>query len=334
MTGLSFNKHQARTIAGILFSIITLAALILYVDAGKVLSALREVRLIRLIPVLIMLIISLLSRAISWRYTLQKRITLWKSFLFVNAGYFANTVLPFRLGEFTRAFLLLPSGFSFWEGFPTIVLERMFDVLFTVGLFLTGLSFALGFSHSMIYAYILASVVLVGLILLVLVIRYQDPFISWLENIPIPWLNFKEWLIEKIRFMISGLNILKEPYRVLLVFIGIGLSWATSLIYQFILLRVFIPEAQFGWIIFVLGVLGLGISIPSSPGNIGIFEASITLALSAFGVDQSRAFGFALTSHIIHIVMTTLFGAYALVREGIDLGEIWRLGLARKKEVE
>ena len=61
-------------------------------------------------------------------------------------------------------------------------------------------------------------------------------------------------------------------------------------------------------------------------------EASITLALSVFGVDQSRAFSFALISHITHVAMTTIFGVYALAREGIDLGEIWRLGLEGKKE--
>jgi uncharacterized protein (TIRG00374 family) len=238
------------------------------------------------------------------------------------------------MGEFTRAFLLLPSGLSFWEGLPTVVLERMIDVLFTVGLFLTGLSLALGFSQGIIYAYVVAVIVLFGLIFLVMIIRHQDSFMSWLERISIPWLALKEWVIDKTRLMISGFNILKEPSQVLLVIIGIGISWGTSLIYQFILLRTFIPEAHFSWIVFALGALGLGVSIPSSPGNIGLYEASITLALSAFGVDQSRAFSFALTSHIIHITMTTLFGAYALTREGIQLGEIWRLGLEEKKEEE
>jgi len=332
MTGLTSVKHKTRIITGILISIIALAVLVWYVDAEEVLSALRQVNPIRLIPVFGLLFVSLVSRALSWRVILQKRIAFWKSFLYVNTGYFVNSILPFRMGEFARAFLLLPSGLGFWEGLPTVVLERMFDVLFTVGLFLTGLSFALGFSQGIIYAYVLAAVVLIGLILLVLIIKYQDTFLTWLERFSIPWLSLKEWLIDKIRFMISGLNILKEPSQVLFVFLGIGISWGTSLIYQYILLKVFVPEAQFGWIVFALGALGLGVSIPSSPGNIGLYEASITLALSAFGVDQSRAFSFALASHIIHITMTTLFGAYALGREGIHLGEIWRMGLEGKKE--
>lgn len=331
---MAIDKHKARIITSVLISIIALAVLVWYVDIGDVISALRQVSLVRLIPVLTLLIISLVSRAMSWRVILQNRITVWKSFLFINAGYFVNSILPFRMGEFTRTFLLLPSGFRFWEGLPTVVLERMFDVLFTVGLFLTGLSFALGFSQGIIYAYVLAAVVLMGLVLLVLIIKYQDSFFSYLERISIPWMKLKEWLIEKSRLMISGLNILKKPSQVLLVFLGIGISWGTSLAYQYILLKIFVPEAEFAWIVFTLGALGLGVAIPSSPGSIGLFEASITLALSAFGVDQSRAFSFALTSHIIHITMTTLFGSYALVREGIQLGEIWRLGLEGKKEAE
>ena len=329
---MTVDKHKTRMIAGILISVIVVAVLVRFIDTGEVLSVLGQVDLVRLIPVLILLIISLVSRAISWRTILQDRITVWKSFLIINAGYFVNTVLPFRIGEFARAFLLLPSDFRFWEGLPTVVLERMFDVLFTVGLFLTGLSFALGFSQGIVYAYVLVAVVLTGLVLLMLVIRYQDSFLSWLERISFPWANLKEWLIDKIRFMISGLSILKDPSQVLLVFVGIGISWGTALVYQYILLRVFVPEAQFVWIVFALGALGLGVSIPSSPGNIGLYEASITLALSAFGVDQSRAFSFALISHITHVTITTLFGVYALAREGVHLGEIWRFGLEGKKE--
>jgi uncharacterized membrane protein YbhN (UPF0104 family) len=208
----------------------------------------------------------------------------------------------------------------------------MFDVLFTVGLFLAGLSFVLGTSYGIIYAYILGIMALVGLGLLVLIIKYQDLILSWTEKLTIPWMNVKDWLIDKIRFILRGLSILKDPTQILCVFLGIGLSWGIALSYQFILLRVFVPEAHFTWIIFTLGALGLGVSIPSSPANIGLYEASITLALSAFGVDESRAFSFALTSHIISIATTTLFGAYALGQEGIQLGDIWRIGLERKKE--
>jgi hypothetical protein len=334
MTGVTTEKHRTRFIAGILISLLTFVALIWYVDEEEVLSALRQVSLGRLIPVLILLFISLISRGAAWRVILQERISLRKSFLIVNAGYFVNTIFPFRIGEFTRAFLLLPSGFSFWEALPTIVLERMFDVLFTVGLFLLGLSYVLGFSQGIFYAYLLGILALVGLLGLALIIRYQESFLTWLEKISIPWVKVKGWLVDKIRFMISGLIILKNPSQILLVLLGIGISWGIALGYQYILLRVFVPEAQFIWAVFVLGALGLGVSVPSSPGNIGLYEVSITLALSAFGVDQSRAFSYALTSHIISIGMTTLFGAFALVREGYNLGDIWRFSLEGKKEEE
>ena len=328
------KQDQLRLAVGLFISLAALAALIWFIDGREVLAAIKQVNLIWIFPVLILLFISLLTRAGAWRVILQERISLWRSFLIINAGYFVNTILPFRIGEITRAFLLLPSGFSFWEAFPTIILERMFDILFAVGLFLTGLPYALGFAQGIVYAYIMGGLVLIGLISLVLLVRYQGSVFSWLERISVPWEDKKEWLIEKLRFMLSGLMILNRPNQILKTFIGMILSWGIALVYHFILLRAFLPEAQVIWAVFALGALALGVSIPSSPGNIGIYEASITVALSAFGVDQSLAFTYALTSHVLSLGMTTVFGAFTLVNQGYALSDIWRFSIEQKKDKE
>jgi hypothetical protein len=325
------KQDQLRLAVGLFISLAVLAALIWFIDGREVLAAIKQVSLIWIFPVLILLLISLLTRAGAWRVILQERISLWRSFLIINAGYFVNTILPFRIGEITRAFLLLPSGFSFWEAFPTIILERMFDILFAVGLFLTGLPYALGFAQGSVYAFIMGGLVLIGLMSLVLLVRHQGPVFSWLERISVPWVDKKEWLIEKLRFMVSGLMILNRPNLILKTIIGMILSWGITLVYHFILLRAFLPEAQLIWAVFALGALALGVSIPSSPGNIGIYEASMTVALSAFGVDQSLAFTYALTSHVLSLGITTVFGAFALVNQGYALGDIWRFSIKQKK---
>jgi uncharacterized protein (TIRG00374 family) len=110
------------------------------------------------------------------------------------------------------------------------------------------------------------------------------------------------------------------------------ISWILALIIQYLLLRAFIPEAKLIWAAFALSAVSLGVSIPSSPGNIGVYEASITLALSAFGIDQSLAFSYALVSHILSLIITTVLGSYSLVNEGYKLGDIWRLSRDHQKE--
>jgi uncharacterized membrane protein YbhN (UPF0104 family) len=112
------------------------------------------------------------------------------------------------------------------------------------------------------------------------------------------------------------------------------ISWLIALAYQFMLLKAFLPDARFIWMVFTLGALGLGVSIPSSPGNIGLFEASIVIALVAFGVDQEAALAFAIVSHVLSLVTTTVFGSFGLVREGFALRDIWRFRAEKKKEIE
>ncbi len=332
MTKVKENKVQLRLVFGIVISVTALAVLIWFADGKQVLSALEQVNLIWIALVLVLLFVSLMTRAAAWRIILKNRISFGKSFLILNAGYFVNTILPFRIGEVARAFLLIPSGFTFWEAFPTILLERMYDIIFTVCLFLTGLTFVLNFSQGIVYASVLGGLVLLGFGTLFFLVKNQNQVLAWLEGISLPWTKVQAWLIKQLLSILSGLTILSDPWQLIKVFSFMLLSWGIAILYQYFLLKAFIPDARLIWAMFALGALGLGVSVPSSPGNIGLYEASITLALAAFGVDQSTAFTYALTSHILNLAVTTLFGSFALVREGYTLRDIWQFNQQQRKE--
>jgi len=332
MIKVKANKAQLRMVFGIMISIAALAVLIWFVDGKQVLSALKQVNLIWIAPVLVLLFVFLMTRAAAWRIILKSRISFGKSFLILNAGYFVNTILPFRIGEVARAFLLIPSGFTFWEAFPTIILERMFDIVFAVGLFLTGLTFVLNFSQGIVYASILGGLVLLGFGILFFLVKNQNQVLAWLEGVSLPWTKGQIWLIKQLRSILSGLIVLKDSWQFMKVLSFMFLSWGIAILYQYFLLKAFIPDAQLIWAVFALGALALGVSVPSSPGNIGLYEASITLALTAFGVDRAVAFSYAITSHILSLAMTTLFGSFALIREGYALRDIWQFNQQQVKE--
>jgi uncharacterized membrane protein YbhN (UPF0104 family) len=80
-------------------------------------------------------------------------------------------------------------------------------------------------------------------------------------------------------------------------------------------------------VLFALGVGALGIAAPSSPGAIGVFEASILVALLAFGLDASSATAFALSVHFSAYLITGLIGGYGLYKDGESLSSLYtRLG--------
>ncbi len=270
MTEVKVNKPQLRLALGILISLTALAVLFWFIDGKQVISALKQVNLIWIAPVLVLLFVSLMTRAAAWRIILKNRVSFVKSFLILNAGYFVNTILPFRIGEAARAFLLIPSGFSFWEAFPTILLERMFDIVFAVSLFLTGLTFVLNFSQGIVYASILGGLVLVGFGILYFLVKNQDQVLVLLEGISLPWTKVHAWLIKQLRSILSGLIVLTDSWQLMKAFSFMFLSWGIAVFYQYLLLKAFIPDARLIWAVFALGALALGVSVPSSPGNIGL----------------------------------------------------------------
>lgn len=324
-------RFPYRAIPGILISVCALVALVIFLDADRILQAFQGVRLAILLPAVGLVIVSLFTRAFAWRSILQERITLWRSFLIINTGYFINTVLPFRMGEISRAFLLLPAGFSFWEALPSIILERLFDIAFALSLLFIGLPHALGFTDDLNAPYLLAGLVALAGVVFFLGVRNRVQILAWLKGLPIRNEKIKRRAVRFGESIISSLEGLSDPVRALTVLAGMGLSWGIALAFQYLLMRAFIPDARLAWAAFVLGALAVGVSVPSSPGNIGLYEGSITLALSACGVDPSLAFSYALASHIINLAITTGFGAYGLVREGVALRDVWRFGRQQNK---
>ena len=240
--------------------------------------------------------------------------------------------MPFRLGEIARTFLLLPYGFSFWEALPTIVLERMFDLFFGLSLFFIGLPFALGFDQNLGGVYVFAGLLVLGIILLALLFRFRTEVISWLNRLSFLGEKLKGRLLRLVASVFSGFEAISDPAKFLRIFLGMAGAWGLSYLFQYLLFLAFFPDGKPIWIVFALGAVAIGISVPSSPGNIGLYEASLTLALSVFGVDHALAFSYAVTSHVLNLLIPITCGPFGLVKGGYKLNDIWQLRDQQKRD--
>ncbi len=329
------SKRQIfRLAVGIILSLIALVLLFSLVDFDQVVQAFSNLDPIRIIPLALILILAFFLRSYSWRVILREKISLKRSFFIINAGYLVNTILPFRLGEVARTFLLLPYGFGFWEAFPTIVLERMFDLFFGLSLFFIGLPFALGFDQDLRGVYLFAGILTLGIVTLILLFRYRERFFSWLDEWTFISEKFRSRLRQLLTSVFSGIMVVSDPGKFLRIFVGMAGSWGLAYLFQYFLFLIFFPGAEPIWIVFTMGVAAIGISVPSSPGNVGLYEASMTLALSAFGVDHSLAFTYAVTSHVLNLVIPILCGPFGLVKGGVKIKDIWQLKDQQKKEID
>lgn len=308
-----------------LISLISLAVVFYFADLEKLRQAilLADVRLLLLAVVLMLIWLGV--RALMWRTLLQEKASYPAVFWTMNEGYLLNNVLPFRLGEVARAFILsrkAPVGF--WEVLSTIILERILDLTMAVGLVFTTLPFVVGGSNQFPIAFAVLGVVFLALLILYLMARNRDWTINVINKIThrFPWLQ--RLAGKAVPAFMDGLAVLTDGRRFLKTVSLVVLDWLIAILQYYVLILAFIPAAKLLWSSFALGVTALGIAAPSSPGALGVFEAAMVGSLAVFGVDASAALAAAITAHLLQYIVTGALGVYGLVIDGESLAGLYR----------
>jgi uncharacterized protein (TIRG00374 family) len=329
------SKTRSRKLGlGIAISLLSIALLIWLSDLEVLRKALRQLPIGLLLVVIILIFISLCTRAFAWRTILLDRVSPRDTFLILNAGYFLNTILPFRAGEIGRAVLLIPHGIKFWEGIPSIFIERMFDLMIAATLFAIGLPTAVDLALGGGYAFLLISLVVLGFGILFAVFYFQDQIQDWMIGSGGRFAGPRNWIGVRLQPFFDGLGFFRDWRRMLRTFFWMLVSWGLALFLQMILLRGFVPDAPVMWGVFALGAVSLGVTVPSSPGNFGVYEGSMTLALTAVGMDPSLAFAYSVTSHAASLLVTSGFGGYSIGKQGYSLKDLQLLTRMHNKEGE
>ncbi len=270
-------------------------------------------------------------RGFVWRTLLQNKATYRDAFITVNEGYLLNNILPFRLGELGRAFLIgRKAKMDFWQALPSILIERALDLAIAVGIFLCTLPFVIGISWARQAALVIGIVVLVGLAGIYILARNRERVLDWINRAGQRWSLVKKLTGQRVVAFFDGLGIITDG-RLFLAALGWeALNWLVSVLQFYLVMRAYFVSPHLLWVIFALGVGSLGIAAPSSPGAIGVFEAALVGAMVVFGLDASPATAFALSLHAINYAVTGLFGGYGLYKDGESLSGLYaRLGKMR-----
>jgi hypothetical protein len=318
-------KDLSRMLPGLLVSLLALAAVFYFADLEAVGEALRLVDYRALVLVVALFLGTMMALGVAWRTILQEKVTWRKAFLTLNEGYLLNNVLPFRLGEFGRAFLLRSTAnLSFWEVLSTIVVERVFDVALMTALLLGSLPFVIGLDWARQAAIGAGIIVVVGFAALFVLARNRQWTLNTFARLTARWPKLADFGKEKLNFFLDGLATLGSAGRFGKVLVWMLVTWAFNVSWYFVLLRAFFPQADILWALFLVGVSSLGVAVPSSPAYVGVLEAAIVGALSLFSIDASSALAYALMAHGIYFVITVAIGAFALAQDGASLVDLYR----------
>lgn len=265
-------------------------------------------------------LIWLAVRSIAWRTLLKNKASFEQVFFTVNEGYLLNNVLPFRLGEIARAFLLSHKArLNFWEVLPTIVIERILDIAFAAGLLLATLPFVVGGAWARQAALVSVTLVITGLLMLYLLARNRQWAIASYGALSQRWPFLQKLGGRTLNALFEGLAVLTDSKLFLKAIFWFTLNWMIALGQYYIIFQAFLPQSQLLWAAFTLGAAALGIATPSSPGAVGVYELVVVGALALFGVDAAPALALALTAHLSQFLLVGVLGTIGLARDGESL---------------
>jgi uncharacterized protein (TIRG00374 family) len=313
-------RKNVQLFIGLGVSLLALALAFRGANLGVMADALRKANYFLLLVGVVFYVVGLLFRAMSWRVILGGRVPFWRVFDALNEGYLLNNLLPFRLGEFGRAYLISQrNDLPPFEALSSIVVERVIDLLMVVVLLLIFLPLIASVEADR--AAVLSSIALavIAVVALVIVARNQDRMARLvgrvLRYLHLSWLHPDVWEARAASFL-AGLGALRDAGRAAKAALFSFLAWAAAGAGAWVILNAFLPGASATMAFVTLALVGIAGGVPSAPGSAGVFEIVVVGSLAIFKVDKSVALSFGLVLHAVNFLLAVGLGGIALAREG------------------
>ena len=310
------------------------------IEWPQLLQALAQAELLLVLPVFGVYLLNHCIRSLRLRLLLDRPdIPFREMFSITTVGFLAINVVPLRLGEFVRPYLLKErQQVDFGRSLAAIVVERLVDLiclmvlLLMVGLFVdipeTGLIIQ-GVDVVRVGQQVFGVSIAAGLVFLVALVAIGEPVIRMVVRlIPLPA------LAEKIggflgSFHTGLVGLLKRPTHGALVVIMSGVMWTGIVGCTWLVLFAFegLPTT-FGAALTTWTLTITGMTLVPTPGFFGSYEAFCVAALGLWSVDRSVATAFAGTLHMTQFGFIVGLGVVFLLIEGINLKDV----VARSRE--
>jgi uncharacterized protein (TIRG00374 family) len=263
-------------------------------------ASLRSAHYVWLIPYLGVLLLVHLCRTLRWGHLLagQERIGFRALNEASGIGFMMLLVLPFRLGEFARPFLIAQrSQVKRSAAMTTVVLERIVDGLSVATLMRVLLFFLPGDGTELRAVRFGANIMFLvfggGLAFLLLALSHQDWAVRLVQaTLGRFWPSGAERVSGMVDTFVGALRQLPARRDAVAFFVYTAAYWALNGLGMSLLGRAFdCAPGDLGCTPFlltpfrayvVLCVLVVGVMIPAAPGMVGTFQAFVKLGLSLF----------------------------------------------------
>ncbi len=307
---------KKNTIAGILVSCICVGFVLRGIDFAQVAACFKTLHYAYILPVLVLVLANLYLRSYRWGVMIQKLVRLDQVtlFRFSAIGFMAVGVLPARLGEFVRPFLVKQhSRVNMSATMATVVLERIFDLM-TLMVLLFVVIIKIPLPEEIFRAgsiMLTVSLVLMGVLILLgvkrdLSARTIARVLKILpERIGKPANRLADSFLEGLQMLPDVRQTLWVLALSLIIWVLVGLS-------NYFMFYAFGMDLSIYNAFAVLAIVALGVMIPAAPGFIGTYHYACVLGLAAFGIAKSQAFSYAVALHFMQMAPVILLGLVLL----------------------
>lgn len=257
-------------------------------------ASLQSANYVWLLPYLLILTGIHLCRTLRWGNLLSgiEKVPFRKLNEASGIGFMMLIVLPFRLGEFARPFLIAQrSSIRRSSAMTSVVLERIIDGII-IAVMLRGLLFFVPESDSLGHVRVGANIMFLvffgGLVFLLLARWQHDRTVALIRG---TFGRISPVLGEKVAYVVDGfvvaLKQLPDGQNLTYFTLFTAGYWALNGIGMSVLAKAFdngptpLSLSLFQGFV-VLAVLIIGLMVPAAPGSAGTFQAFVVLGLSLF----------------------------------------------------
>jgi glycosyltransferase 2 family protein len=316
-TSVSRGMPSGLQFAGVALALGGLIWVIHDLHPGMMLTRIRAMEWRWLVPAIALDVLSYYCQGLRWRLLLAPlgQISAFSATESIYVGLFTSEILPLRIGELARAFLVsrrFTCGVK--EVIPSIAVERLFDAFWmatAIGITAVFIPLPRNLARA---ADVLGILVLVATGLLLWVVLREAGHVvpesssslggrvasfffettRGLQKIGLTASFYRSLAISPLVLLLQAM-----AFWMVLIAYGIHLSlWAAVAVYL---------------------VIRLGTVIPNAPANVGSYQFFCVLGLTLFGVSKSVAAGFSFVVFAILTVPLWMLGMISLSRTGMTL---------------
>jgi uncharacterized protein (TIRG00374 family) len=293
------------------------------INFSEVVRSFRSANYLYVIPILLIILLVLFFRSYRWGIILEPRIKYpqWPLFIITAIGFMTISILPARLGEFTRPLLVKQkSGIRISSTMATIVVERVFDLL-TLMVVLGIVILTIPLPPEIFKAGLIILILVLAIFVVLLLLVGKKEFSLKIFNVLLDRLpgRIGDFIRNQLHAFIEGLEILPDVKKTLYVAFLSAIIWGLLALSCYLLFFAFGFKLSLMKAFALTVIIAIWVMLPAAPGFVGNYEYACKLALTFFGVNESEAISYAFVLHFMQMIPVIAIGLGFLPSQKISL---------------